>query len=93
MPKIRIKDLKTKSDAELLELLGYTNKLAEFKTNIAEADKLTGKARELVEQRVQDMMTPNVYPTEIKWAIEDATRKSKGGKEALADDSPDSVMD
>ena len=93
MEKVTIKNLVGKSDEELLELLGYASKVEEFKENLAAADKLEGKAREKVEERIEKMFTPHVYPDEIKWAIEDATRKSKSGKEAMNDCSCASVLD
>lgn len=85
MPVPTISELKKKDDAALLELLGYNEKLAEFKSAIEEADKLSGKPREKVEERIREMFTPHVYPDSIKYAVESAKRSAKrSGKEELA---------
>jgi hypothetical protein len=94
MPQYTIKDLQAKTDQELMDLLGLTNTLNGFKEDLGEADALKGKAREDVEERINDMLNPRIYPNDLSYAIEDAKRRAaKTGKEALADDSPASVMD
>jgi hypothetical protein len=88
-----IKALLKLDDTGLAEILGFNRKVAAFREDLQEADKLTGKAREEVQERVDEMLTPNVYPGDLGYAIERATRKKQSGKEALADCSCTSVMD
>ena len=88
-----IKSLVTKSDEELMGLLGYQEKVVEFKKNLKEADSLSGKPREKVEAAVARMFTPNIYPDDLKYTIESAKRAGKSGKEALCDCAPSSVLD
>jgi hypothetical protein len=91
--KLGIADLKKKTDAELIELFGYDRKLEDFKEALEEGDKLTGKAREKVEDRINEMLTPRVYPEDLKYTVESAKRSAKTGKEAMNDCCCASVID
>lgn len=78
--KHTLEELKSKSDAELLEMLGFKNQLDEFKESLAEAEKLKGKAKEHVEDRVNEMLTPRIYPGDLKYAVKSAQRKTAEGE-------------
>lgn len=71
-----IKTLAALDDAALLVKLGYADKLAKAKADLAAADALTGDARKYAETRISSMFTPNVYPDEIGYAVESAVRKA-----------------
>jgi len=81
------------SDAELMQLLGMDKTLNEVKTAMQEASKLTGKAREYILERLDRMFTPNVYPHDFKYMVEDAKRKNATGKDAKQDCCCTSVLD
>lgn len=85
-----IDTLKAKKDPELLELLGLDQKLAVFKEALAEADTLKGEPRKKVEDRINSMLTPNIYPEDLRYAVRDAKRS---GKEEMCNCCPTSVMD
>lgn len=81
------------SDAELHDLLGHHKELEDVRKGLSEAAKLTGKAREEAENRIEDMFRPKVYTGELKYLAEDAKRRVKmDAKMALEDDSPASVV-
>lgn len=82
------------SDAELMDVLGLSQTLKTAKKNIGEMQKLTGKALEYANERVARMLTPNVYPNDFSYIVEDAKRKAKcqTGEEARCDCSPCSVL-
>jgi hypothetical protein len=91
-----IKTLRAMDDAQLLDILGLVNTLNDFKEDLEEADKLSGKAREEVQERINNMLSPRIYPGDLGYAIEDAQRRAKknqSGKDAMADESPSSVID
>lgn len=90
--KVSIDDLMGKTDAELSKLLGLDAELAMFKTKLAEASTLTGKARTYVEEKIAQRLQPNLDSRDISWMIEDAKRMSAKGKEAMTDCSPCSVI-
>lgn len=84
MAKVGIAELKAMDDAKLLEVLGFQQQVDQFKAQIAEADSLKGDAREKVEEEIQRMFTPHVYPGDLKYSIERAKRKNRTGKEEAA---------
>lgn len=81
MEKITLDKLKSMTDEQLLDVLGYKNKVESFKEDIAKADGLKGEARKKIEADIERMFTPHVYPEDLKWKIEHAERKAKTGKE------------
>lgn len=81
-----ITELKGLDDAALSTRLGYDKKLSEFKSDIELADGLKGDARKNVADKIDRMLSPNIYPEEIKWAVQREQRK-----EAKAT-TPDSVL-
>lgn len=89
-----IEGLMKLSDAELLDLLGYNRKLAQVREDLAEMSKLTGKARELAEEKVERLLTPDISEYQFRYALEDAQReaKPKTAKAAYEADSPASVV-
>lgn len=91
--KHTIESLKGMADAELAGLLGHPQELEQFKDGLKEADALKGKARETVEDQIAEMLTPHVYPGEIRHMVASAKRKEQTGKDALADCCPCSVID
>lgn len=90
-----ISELRKLDDAAILDLLGYVNKVNAFKEHLAEADNLSGKARTIFEEKLDKMLTPNVYPDELGWMIKDSKRQAKpsSGKEEMANCCCDSVLD
>lgn len=93
MAKHTVDELAGKTDAELLELLGFASQVDEFKEALGEAKALKGKARERIEERVNEMLTPHVYPGDLKYAVKSAKRETATGKEALNDCCCASVLD
>jgi hypothetical protein len=82
------------SDEELHHMLGHKKVLEEARAGLAEAQKLTGKARDHAEKRIEEMFTPHIYGGEFKYLAEDARRavKDKSKEAALNDTSPSSVL-
>lgn len=93
MAKYTLADVKGMSDAELGALFGFPDKIKTFKDHIAEADKLPPKGKKVVEDRLNSMLNPTIYPDEIRWAIDDAKRKDRTGKDELCCCEPASVVD
>lgn len=93
MKRYTLEDLKNKTDAEFYELFGYDRQVAEFKDTLSEAEKLPPKGKEKVEDRLNEMLSPRIYPEDLKYTVESAKRKEQSGKEALCDCSPASVLD
>lgn len=91
MSEHSIEALVAMGDAELGKLMGHAEQIKTFRTNLKKADALKGKARTEVQQRINKMFEPRVYPDEIGWMVEDAKRSAS--KKELADASPASVMD
>lgn len=89
-----IDKLAAMDDSTLLTALGFTKQLENAREAIAEMQKLSGKAREEAESRIENMFAPHVYPNEFKYIVEDAKRAAnrKDGKAALCDCSPCSVL-
>ena len=89
-----IEHLSSLSDEELHHLMGHKKVISEARDGISEAMKLTGKAREHAENRVQDMFTPHIYGGEFKYLAQDAKDKVKheSGEDARNDTSPSSVL-
>lgn len=83
------------TDQELMDVLGLSQTLKNAKKNIAEMQKLEGKALEYANERVARMLTPNIYPHDFNYIVEDAKRKSKQqtGKEAACDCNPCCLID
>lgn len=77
MAKWDIKTLQGKTDDELQTLLGFKSKIECFREDLATADKLSGKARETVERRLEEMFTPRPYVEDLKYTIESAERQAK----------------
>lgn len=92
MKKMTLEELAGLDDQETLELLGFAEKADAFKKKIEEARKLKPSQKAYVEERINKMLTPNIYGDEVDWAIRDAKRKEQTGKEAMADDTPESVL-
>ena len=93
MAKLTLSDLQKMNDQELLELLGFSERVDKFKEQLSETAKLPPKQKTFVEERIQRMLTPNIYGDELEWAIQDAKRKDQTGKEAMADCCCRSVLD
>ena len=94
-----IKSLLALDDAALTAKLGLDTRLASFKEELAEADKMEGKAREHVESRLKEMFSPKVYIDDLKYAVESAERMGKKSSgpcdlvEACGCDVADAEMD
>lgn len=69
-----IDQLNNMSDAQLMEKVGLASRLAEVKTDLKEAKGLEGKAREMVAERIEKMLTPQIHGGDIKYAVQDAKR-------------------
>lgn len=93
-PKHTIESVSAMSDEELHHLMGHKQQMAEARKGLEEASKLTGKARQHAEDRIHEILTPRIYGGEFKYLASDAMDKVKRetGKEALANDSPSSVL-
>lgn len=85
----QIKALLALDDAELSVKLGYAKKIESFKEDLMEADKLTGEARDEVNEKIDQMLTPNIWPEDLKHSIERAKRKGAKGNKT----TPASVLD
>lgn len=77
MEKVTLETLKGYTDDQLLDVLGFKNKVENFKEQIKKADELKGDARKEVESEIERMFTPHVYPEDLKWKIESAERHAK----------------
>lgn len=87
-PMDMLEELLALSDADLSEKLGYDDKLEQFKADLAAAKKLTGKARDRVNQSLNDMFTPRDYAAQdFHWAVQDAGNKAAGKT------TPQSIVD
>lgn len=83
------------TDEQLCGVLGYSRKLAQVKESIQKISTLKGKAREIAEEKIERILTPNIYESDFSYAYEDAVRQAnpkKAAAEAYADDSPGSVI-
>lgn len=87
-----IDELVAMDDAALSEVMGFTSKLAQAKEDLAKLATLKGEARKEAEDRVESMLTPNIYHSDLKYIYEDVTRRKSTGQEALADTRPASVL-
>lgn len=75
-----INELLGMDDEALGEKLGFDDKVKQFKTDLASADALTGKARDKIVRSLQDMFTPRTYAMDdLKWQLEQANQKTKTG--------------
>lgn len=61
-------------DAGLMKKIGMSAKLETFKTNLAEAAKLTGKARAEVAADLKRTLEPEIYIGDLKYTIDRAKR-------------------
>lgn len=92
-PKSSVEELLALDDPALMEALGLTRQLESAKENLQKISKLTGKAREFADSRLEELLTPRIGDNNLRYLVEDAERiAKKGGKEALNDCSPCSVM-
>lgn len=80
-----IKDFAAAEDAELRGILGLEKSLEDFKEVIAEANKLSGKARTEFENRLQNRFAPSVYPGDFRYMLEDAQRAANPKKNSPAE--------
>jgi len=88
-----VENLAKLSDNELATLFGLTKQLEDIKKAIKEMQTLTGKAREYAEERIENMLTPHIYPGDVKYIVEDAKRSvKKDAKTEMCNCSPDSVL-
>lgn len=88
-------ELQAMDDDGLRDLLGQTQALATFKEELGKIQSLSGKARKEAETRLQSALTPEISTwqiRDIRESAERAARKSQGGKEAMADTSPESII-
>lgn len=83
-----IDELVAMDDSSLMEVFGFTQKLKAAKEDLKELATLGGKAREDAEERVANMLTPNIYPSDFQFIYEDVTRKNKDGQAELDDPTP-----
>lgn len=67
-------------DAALGSKFGFTQKLEAAKEDLKEAATLKGESRAMVVERINSMLTPNIYPDDIGYAVKRAKAKeaSKG---------------
>lgn len=89
-----IEGLMKLSDAQLMDVLGMSRRLAQVREDLTEMSKLTGKARELAEEKVERLLTPDISESSFRWALQDAQNeaKPKTAKAAYESDSPASVV-
>lgn len=93
MPDI-IDELSGMDDAALSKKLGYTDKVADFRKDLKEAEGLDDASRKIAADNIKRMFEPNIYPDEVKWKIKDAKRQTaKTNAECMCDNSPSSIMD
>lgn len=94
MPDI-IDELAGMDDAALGKKLGYTDKIADFRKDLKEAEGLDDKTRKIAADNIKRMFEPNIYPDEVKWKIKDAVRqtKPKTNADCMCENSPASIMD
>lgn len=71
-----IDQLNGMSDARLLEKFGLKSRLEEAKADLKEAAGLKGKARELVVEKIEKLMAPDLHPHDVKYAVSDAKRQA-----------------
>lgn len=72
----KIKQMLAMSDQELNSLLGYDKKVEAAKKSLAEADALTGKARENFISKLDDRLSPRIDGYDLNWMIKDAKREA-----------------
>lgn len=71
-----IDSLSKMNDAQLLTKFGLQSKLDKAKADLKEAKGLTGKAREIVAERIESLLAPHMYGDEIGHAIDSAKRQT-----------------
>lgn len=82
-----IKELIALDDASLATKLGFTDKTKSFREDIARADKLTGKGRDMVVDKLKDMFAPQSYSIDsIGYTVD---RAAKSGDKT----TPQSIVD
>lgn len=94
--KPSVASLAALNDDELRDVLGLNRTLEKAKEAITGMQGLTGKALEYANERVERMLTPNVYPYEFEHIVTDAQRAAKreqSGKDAACDCNPCCVLD
>lgn len=72
------------SDMELMQVLGFSNKLNEVKLNLSRLAELDGTKREEAERRIGRLLSPEVYTGEIGWIADDLTKKKASDSRILA---------
>lgn len=87
----QIKALLALTPEELSAKLGFTKQVEQFQADLAEADKLTGDARKTVETRLDEMITPKIWPGDLHHTVERA--KAKEAAKASGKTTPASVLD
>lgn len=85
--------LLAKTDDELRKLMGLDQELKKLKEYLEEGAKLTGKAAKEFQRQLDDMLSPEISGSRMRWAVEDAKRAGMSKKELLDSDAPMSVMD
>lgn len=93
MPKLpSISELAAMDDAALSEILGYNQQISSAREDFAKLSTLKGEARAEAEDRIQNMLSPKIYASDLGYLYDDLKRKSKKGQsadEALADTEVD----
>lgn len=85
----QIKTLLALSDDELAAKLGYAKRIADFRADLERGGALTGEPRKLVEDKINSMLTPNIWPEDLKYTVERAERKASGKDKT----TPESVLE
>ena len=75
-----IKKLKAMDDAAILTQFGFDKKVTKFKEDLERGDKLTGDARDKLNETLEKAFQPSTYVIEdLGWQIDRAEKKAKCG--------------
>lgn len=77
MAEDKISQMLKLDDQALAKELGFADKVKSFKEDLARADKLEPKFRKGVNESLEKMFQPNIWPEDLKHRVNQAERKQK----------------
>lgn len=77
MAEDKISQMLKLDDAALAKALGFADKVKSFKEDLTRADKLEPKFRTGVNESLEKMFQPNIWPEDLKYKVDKAERKQK----------------
>lgn len=77
MAEDKISQMLKLDDQALAAALGFADKVKSFKDDLTRADKLEPKFRKGVNESLEKMFKPNIWPEDLKYKVDHAEKKQK----------------